>query len=212
MRERADSLVELARQLKRRAWRLISLIRIAPSPATAEADRLVAYVTIEAVNAWASFCRAFYISCAMRAYTASGTRVAITASGLKTPQDALLIAMKRLKGLKGTTFQRRHEPGWHDINNLITMTGHIGASNHGVVVAAFGYSTQAFICLPTLRNFFAHRNADTCGKCHSLAAAIPVSLAKRPADILLHRDYAKPMNLLAEWITDMSQVADDLVK
>jgi hypothetical protein len=203
--------VELARQLKHRAWRLIPLIRTTSAPATADADRLVAYVTIEAVNAWASFCRAFYISCAMRAYTASGTRVAVTASGLNTPQDALLLALQRLKGFKKTSFKRLDEPSWHNVNNLITMLGHIGASNHGVVVAAFGYSTQAFNCLPTLRNFFAHRNADTCGKCHSLAAAIPVSLAKRPADILLHRDYAKPMNLLAEWINDMSQVADDLV-
>jgi hypothetical protein len=212
LKERSDSLEELAWQFKHRAWRLIPLIQVAPTPASAESDRLVAYVTIETVNAWASFSRAFYISCAMRAYTANGTRVAISATGLKTPHDALLLAMQKLKNFKKTTFRRRDEPGWHNINHLISMAQHLDASNLNGIVAAFGYSTQAFNCLPTLRNFFAHRNADTCAKCMALSSVIAVPPAKRPADILLHRNYSKPMNLLGEWISDMTHVAYQLVQ
>jgi hypothetical protein len=212
LRERADFLEDLARQFKHRAWRLIPLIQTISAPVSAEGDRAVAYVTIEAVNAWASFSRAFYISCALQAYTANGARVSVKVPGLKTSQDALLLAMQKLKGFKKTAFRRRDEPGWHDVNSVITMATHLGASNLSAITAAFGYSTQAFLCLPTLRNFFAHRNSDTCGKCVSLAASIAVPPARRPADILLHRNYSKPMNLLSEWISDMTLVADRLVQ
>lgn len=213
MRERYDSLADLARHLRVRANRLIPLIRTSPPPVTAEGDRTVAYVTIEAVNAWASFSRAFYVSSALRAYNAKGTRITITAAGLKTPDDAVLLATKRLKShFKGTKVARREEPAWHDVNNLMTLLQHVGASNAGVAVTAFGYSTKVFTCLPALRNFFAHRNEDTCARCAVIAATIPVPPSRRPADILLYRDLAKPMNVLSEWITDMTHVADQLVQ
>jgi hypothetical protein len=213
VRERYDSLADLARHLQVRAYRLIPLIQTSRPPVTGEDDRTVAYVTIEAMNAWASFSRAFYVSSALRAYNAKGTRITITAAGLQTPDDAVLLATKRLKSnFKGAKVARRQEPAWHDVNNLITLLQHVGASNAGVAVAAFGYSTKVFTCLPALRNFFAHRNEDTCTRCTAIAATIPVPPSRRPADILLHRDLAKPMNVLSEWITDMTHVADQLVQ
>lgn len=213
MRERYDSLEALARHLRMRASRLIPLVQAAATPVSAENDRTVAYVAIEAVNAWASFSRAFYVSSAMRAYTASGTRVTITAGGLKTPADAILLATKHLKkSFKGSKVARREEPAWYRVNNLLTVLQLVGASNTNVAIAAFGYSTKVFDCLPTLRNFFAHRNGDTCSMCSTIAPTIPVPPARRPADILLYRDLAKPMNVLSEWITDMTNVADQLVQ
>lgn len=206
--------MELAQIFRRRAWRLIPLVQSASVPASAESDRLVAYVTIEAVNAWASFSRAFYISCATRAYTASGSRVTSKMPGIKTSHDALLEAIKKFKGYKNKNppFRRRDEPSWHRVNNLVTLANHLGLSNLGVITTAFGYSTHAFDCLPELRNFFAHRNADTCRACHSLAASVAVPPSRRPVDILLHRNYSRPMNVLSEWISDMSLVADRLVQ
>lgn len=213
MKQRYDSLAEPAHLLKRRAWRLIPLIQALPSPASAESDRIVAYVAIEAVNSWASFSRAFYISTALGAYTANGTRVTVTAPGLKSSKDALLLATKTIKkGFKGTKVTQQDEPAWYKVNNLIHLIQHLGASNFSAVVTAFGYNTKVFQCLPTLRNFFAHRNAHTCAECAIVAASIPVPPFGRPADVLVHRDYARPMNVLSEWILDMTNVADQLVQ
>jgi hypothetical protein len=188
------------------------LVQVLSRPASTEDDRIAAFVTIEAVNSWASFSRAFYVSCALGALRANGKRVAVGIAGLNTPTDALLLATKRLKGFKGHTVTRRDEPAWHKVNNLITLCGHLGASNLPEVVAAFGYATKAFDCLPTLRNFFAHRNQDTCQECTVMATSIPVPPFRRPADIAVHRDYAKPMNVLSGWIRDMTFVADQLVQ
>jgi len=132
---------------------------------------------------------------------------------MKTPADAVKVAMAKLKkSFKGSVIARHNEPAWHRVNNLITLVQHLQASNMNVVVAAFGYNTKAFEHLPTLRHFFAHRNRVTRADCSKVAASIPVPHASRPADVLLHRDYAKPMNVLAEWMTDMTVVADKLVR
>jgi hypothetical protein len=116
--------------------------------------------------------------------------------------------------LKGWTkpFVRRQEPSWHDINNIITLLSTMGASNLSTVVAALSYPTQVFKCLPDARNFFAHRNGDTAIRCRSLASALSVAPVWRPTDVLVQRDYAKPNNILTEWIIDLATVADMMVQ
>ena len=213
MRERAFNLEQLAIQFGERTTRLIPLVRSVPSPADNEIDRRVAYVTIELLNAWSSFTRAFYISSALRAYTASGARVVVTKPGLVTPDDAVALAMQKLRGGKiARPVPRKREPSWHLGSNVITLVNEIGASNLATVTAALSYPTQAFRFLPIARNFFAHRNADTARQCRGLCAALALPPVWRPADVLLQRDYAKPENLLTEWITDLSTVSNLMVQ
>lgn len=211
MREQTFELQQLSTQFRRRAARLLPLVKFVKPPIDASNDRNIAHVAIELVNAWSSFARAFYISCALRAYTASGTRVSVTVAGITTPSDALSLAMKRLKNWN-KPFVRRQEPSWHEIRNIITLIAAIGASNTPTVVAALSYPTHAFRCLPTVRNFYAHRNLDTAQKCRGLAATLPVASAWRPSALLVQRDYTRPNNLLSEWITDVTTVADMMVQ
>jgi len=211
MREQAYDLEQLSLQLRKRAGRLLPLVKYIQPPIDAARDRDVAHVTIEILNAWSSFNRAFYISCALRAYTAAGTRVAVSVNGLATPSDALTLAMKTLKG-QNKPLQRRQEPSWHDVKNIITLVSTIGASNINTVVAALSYPTHAFRCLPIARNFFAHRNTDTARKCRALSATLQTAAAWRPGDVLVQRDYTRPNNVLTEWITDVTTVADMMVQ
>jgi len=211
MREQTYDLEQLSLQLRKRAARLIPLVKFARPPVDATTDRYVAHVTVEILNAWSSFTRAFYISCALRAYTAAGTRVAVSVAGLATPSDALALAMRKLKN-RHKPFARWHEPSWHDVHNVITLVSEIGASNINTVVGALSYPTHAFRCLPVARNFFAHRNSDTATKCRALSATLPIAATWRPADVLVQRDYTRPNNLLTEWITDVITVADMMVK
>lgn len=213
MKERAPNLDQLATQLRRRTARLIPLVRTVRSPADHEIDRRVAYVTIELLNAWSSFARAFFISSALRARTASGTPVTVMTRGIATPEDAIAIAMRRLKNKKmGGPIPRRQEPSWHSASNVITLVNEIGASNLGTVIAALSYPTQALRCLPIARNFFAHRNGDTAAQCRALCASLSLPPMWRPADVLLQRDYTRPNNLLTEWIVDVVTVADLMVQ
>ena len=211
MREQAYDLALLSLQLRDRVKRLLPLVRYVQPPVDAARDRDVAHVTVELLNAWSSFTRAFYISCALRARTAAGIRVAIAVNGLATPNDALMFAMKTLKGWN-KPFQRRQEPSWHDVKNIITLVSTIGASNINTVVAALSHPTHAFRCLPIARNFFSHRNIDTARKCRALSATLQTAAAWRPADVLVQRDYTRPNNVLTEWITDVATVADMMVQ
>lgn len=213
MRERAPNLDQLATQLRRRTAKLVLLVRSARSPADHEVDRCVAYATIEVLNAWSSFTRAFFISSALRARTATGVRVMITAPGIATAQDALAVAMRKLRNKKAIGPVSRHqEPSWHPASNIITLISEIGASNLGAVTAALSYPTQAFRCLPIARNFFAHRNGDTAAQCRGLCASLSVPPVWRPSDVLLQRDYTRPNNLLTEWISDVVTVAELMVQ
>lgn len=214
MRERASHLGYLAIQLRRRTAKLIPLVRSAHSPADSDIDRRVAYVTIELLNAWCSFTRAFYISSALSAFTVGGARVTVTKTGIGTPHDAIAVAMSKLRNRKkvGITIPRKDEPSWHPANNLITLVQEIGASNLQTVTVALSYPTHVFHCLPIARNFFAHRNGDTAAHCRGLCAFLSIPFMRHPADVLLQRDYTKPNNLLTEWISDIATVADLMVQ
>lgn len=213
MRERTRHLGELALQLRRRTTKLMPLVRSIGSPADHEVDRRVAYVTIELLNAWSSFTRSFYISSALRAYTTGGARINVTKPGIVTSEDAVTLATRTLKNKKATTPVPRHmEPSWYPARNVITLVNELGASNIATVSAALSYPTQVLNCLPTARNFFAHRNGDTAARCRQLCMTLSIPQMWRPADVLLHRDYTKPDNLITEWISDIATVADWMVE
>jgi hypothetical protein len=213
MRERAYRLSELSRQVRRRTGKLIPLVRSASPMATKDVDRLVAYVAIEVLNTWSSFARAFFISSALGARTASGAYVTVQMRGLANPQDAIRVAMLKLKNkpIVGPV-ARRQEPSWHPVANLITLLSEIGASNLNTVAGALGFPTRAFEGLPTIRNFFAHRNGDTAIKCRNLCTSLSLPPMWRPADIVLQRDYTKPHNVITGWALDVATVVDLMVQ
>ena len=96
---------------------------------------------------------------------------------------------------------------------MIALVHQLGASNLATVSVALSYPTHALSCLPTARNFFAHRNSETATQCRQLCATLCIPPMWRLSDVLLQRDYTKPNNLLTEWISEaVGTVADLMVQ
>jgi hypothetical protein len=169
---------------------------------------VVAYAAIEAHNLWASFARAFYLSCVLRATRETGIPITITAPGLLTTSDAIQYAVRLLKPrlTTGPPFTRRDEPVWHDPNTLLKLLSSLGASNLLEVQAALSYPTKVFRLLPTVRNFFAHRNEETAQKSSGVARSLGLSGKLKPGEVLCSVLPGRPQNVLADWLDDLRAV------
>src|SRR6266566_36009 len=106
----------LSAKAERRLLRLRSLIERFNPPLETEAGRVVAFVTLEALNLWDAFARSYYLSCAFGTKLRSGVLVRFGMPGIDSPASAIrevLVAAKRK--VPGGTIQRRYEPSWHDV-------------------------------------------------------------------------------------------------
>ncbi len=177
--------------------RLKSLIDRLRSPVDKEQARTVSFVTIEVLNLWAGFARAFYLSCVHEATRESGGRVVVSVPGLDT--DAAAIAFS----LKVTRVQRRGEPIWHETATLSKLLAAAGASNVAQVLGAISAQPYVFTALPTVRNFFAHRSLTTAQRVTAVARTVGLSVQLRTCDFLCSRLPSRPQNVLADWIDDI---------
>jgi hypothetical protein len=192
----------------RRAFLLRSLVDRYVAPPNSEQQRVVAYAAIESHNLWVSFARAFYLSCVLKTTSERGLPIAITAPGLLTPSDGIHYAVRLLKPFvkTGPPFTRRNEPVWHDTNTLLKLFTSVGASNLPQVQASLSYPTTAFAFLPTLRNFFAHRNEETALKAAAVARSLGLSGRLKPTEVLCSILPGRPQNVLADWLDDLRAV------
>jgi hypothetical protein len=192
----------------RRALRLRSLVDTYSVPVPSDQDRIVSYVTIEALNLWASFARAYYVSSVLGARISAGGKVTVQKRGIRTPGDAITFSVQRLGPRRRAAgpWKRRDEPAWHTPSTLLTLFEDLGASNLKEVQRAFGYQTRVFGQLPTFRNFFAHRNEESAEKTAQIARAYGLSPRLRPSEVLCSRTVGRPQNILADWLDDLRNV------
>jgi hypothetical protein len=201
-------LVVLKKALGRRTIFLRQLINALSPPLHASEDRVISYTTIEALNTWGSFARAYYLSCCLcQARRTTGARVTLAAGRITNTLDALFCATRVMTGAKRPPTNRRQEPAWHDPNTLLKTFAVLNVSNLNQIQAAFSYSTSAFAHLPTIRNFFAHRNDDTMHKVRDVARHLGVNPNQRACEIVCSALAGRPQNILADWLDDIRNVA-----
>jgi hypothetical protein len=205
---RVSDLVILKTSLGRRAVFLSQLINALSPPLDRAADRLVSYTAVEALNTWASFARAYYLSCCVcQARRTSGTNVSLTGATITNTIDALFWACQVVRGAKKPPKSRREEPAWHDPSTLLRTFAVLKPSNLSQVQAAFSYQTDAFVFLPTIRNFFAHRNEETMHKVRDVARQLGINPHQRACDIMCSATTGRHQNVLADWLDDLRNVA-----
>jgi hypothetical protein len=167
-------------------------------------DEQIAFVVIEAMNVWASFVRAYYLSWFMHPRTITGQRIACSHHfGLF--QDALIFAIRRLRsrGYSGVRPSRRDEPTWHDPTTLLTLAVEIGVSNLSQVQAAFSLGATYPANLPTVRNFYAHRNDETFRKVRDRAILLGLGRNLRPCEFVCTAQPSRPQNLISDWLDEI---------
>ncbi|SRR6266571_5291020 len=166
----------------------------------------VSYATLEALNTWRNFVRAYYLSYAVDAKSENGAT--LTFEHPLTMPQALAIAVhsgrptavRRADG----TWDRRDEPAWHDPNTLLTLCRNLGASNLPHVEAALSSQSRVFSDLPVFRNYFAHRNQQTKRAAVALAPLNSVPASPRPTGVLLAIPAQRYQSLLLEWLDDLA--------
>lgn len=172
---------------------------------------LLASITIEALNTWANFVRAYYLSLVLGCRLERGARATL---GINFPDfnaaigHAVLWWNPKAVAGAGGLWDRRDEPPWHDPNTLLRLCQGLHASNLTDVQAAFSLGTRVFYDLPAFRNYFAHRNQDTQRSAQNLAPLHGIPATRRPAEILLTRGVGRPYPLLFDWLHEIEVVVE----
>jgi hypothetical protein len=197
--------------LNRRLARLERRIKIVSAAGHRDRDVVVAYVAIEALNAWALFSRSFYLSCALGAFTERKRRVKMTPTA--DPLGAAIVYINnRARPNAMGIWHRRDEPAWHDPNVLMRVCRNLGCSIEVEIGQAFSVSQNVFNDLPVFRNFFAHRNGDTSQAAKNIAPRYTLPTHLSPTELLMSVSPGSTETLLVEWLTEMAITAEFLCK
>lgn len=138
-----------------RVARLVSrLSAISGAPRHKDRDLVIAYVTIEALNAWALFCRSFYLSCALGAWTERKRRVTVFSATSDPLGAAITLCNSHARPNADGLWRRRNEPTWHDPNVLMRVCKKPGCSIQAQVERAFSLNQNVFNDLPVFRKCF----------------------------------------------------------
>jgi hypothetical protein len=175
-----------------------------------EVDRVMAFVTIELLNTWTNFSRAYYLSSILNLRSESGRRWNI-AMPISTFDEAIRVAVNLNRPSHkqvppGATIHRRDEPTWHDPYELMRFVAHIGHSNLTGIQNAFSGGTSTLRDLPVFRNYFAHRNRGSKQAAIDIASNTYGIVSLRPACALLDYNYGHVNRLIDEWIEDMRDI------
>jgi hypothetical protein len=180
------SLDRLAETAARRVLKLRALSEdatpVRPTQWSAENQRVVAYVVIEAANLWQGYCRSFYLSTAMRARDASGKRVSLHHGPIHTPNEALTIAVHTMdvrKRNRSGPWSPADEPDWPNTGHLRKVLDGIGAGNLPEVDRALNLLPGALADLRTMRNYFGHKAETSAKKAQNLPRKYGIT---RPLD------------------------------
>lgn len=205
---------KLVHQAGRRCLLLAELVRYRRLPVSAEDDRIVSFVTIEALNLWMGFCRSYFLSTALRARDGSGQRITVGVAPPTSQQNALTVAIHKEYPKRRSQmgpWSHRDEPPWQDVRVFGRVLGELKPSNLGVAHAALGHSTRAPQHLPVLRNFYAHRSEGSANRARTICRSYALSPSLRPSELLCTRLPGRPQTLLADWIDDLRVIIQGMV-
>lgn len=188
-------------------------------PGLKETDRYVSYAALESLNAWTCFVREFYLSCGvLQARTITGVVAAPTNLSLADERQAILHAIGLLRpppifarANASAVISSRDEPTWHEISVILKLSASLGLTNNNSVIQALAYPTTFFRDMPVIRNFFAHRNMSTAEKVSAIALKhYQMPNLKCATDFLRSLLPGRPETVLAEWLTDLRLISDEM--
>lgn len=153
-----------------------------------EREALISYVVIESLNTWSNFLRALYLSFTIESKSTKGKKV-IVIPAISNFNDAIgkAINCNRRNPLAppfSGEWGRRDEPKWYDLNIFVRSCNEINCSYMPDINVALSIGTRAYVDLPIIRNYYAHRNNSTSLKVKNLASSYGISQLLSPTEIL----------------------------
>ena len=179
-----------------------------------QVDRTMAHVSINLLNTWSNFSRAYYLSSILNPKTEGGYRITVNPA-IPSFDDARRMAVNcyRRHGVPlppGTPIHRREEPTWHDNNVLMRTCQELGHSNLAHIRSAFSGNTKTLVNLPIFRNYFAHRNQGTKSAALASAQNVYSIVETRPAFVLVNSAPGSRNMLVLDWLDDIKLIIEYL--
>ncbi len=171
----------------------------------------ISHATINLLNLWNNFSRAYYLSCMLQARLETGQRITVAFPGL-TYNDAIGVAVRIFRPHAtpnaAGVWDKRDEPKWYVRDDMLRISQHALGPHDAHVQAAFSLSSRVFLDLPVSRNYFAHKNQQTSRTASDLATQYTIPATRRPSQVLLSRPAGRPQPLIDEWIDDLLNAAE----
>lgn len=202
------------------AYRLIRIRRLYASRAarpSSDTGLVLANSVIELDNLVLSGLREFLVSSLRRARTKSGARVSVSQKfGNEEQISAFIVSVlnsRKYTNLNSpTNLKRGDEPTIRDPRDIRKLMAASGASNIPSIDSALSLNSPIFRDLGTVRNFYAHRNADTWRKAQDRARASGFLNIKRMDDYVLAPLPSRPGSIFEDWLDDAELFFDELTK
>jgi hypothetical protein len=197
-----------------RLRRLYGLARSAIEPRRSEC---LAIGTIELDNLILATLRALTISSLRCARTIDGHRVTVSQNfGHEEEIAAYMLRILEVKNylrLKSPSrVKRKDEPTVRDPRRTEEIYLSCGASNIGSLQNALALNVSVFGDIPTVRNFYAHRNFDTWRKVRNQAAASGVFGISHPNEFLTASVGRGPVTFFDSWMDDAEWFFEEATK
>lgn len=178
---------------------------------------MTGYAVMELDNLVLGGMRRFLFSSLLGARTLSGHRVTAAlkcrSEGEVSAKILSIVNLPKYNKMKQpASVTRDDEPTIRDPRKMEDILIKCGASNVGSVQKALQLNTNLFRDLPTLRNFYAHRNEDTWTKLRTKAMGLGLSSFQHADDVVYAVLAGRPVSLLEDWIADASIFFEELVR
>jgi hypothetical protein len=179
---------------------------------SAEDQRAVSYVVIEAANLWEGYCRSFYLSTALRARDSSGQRVTLTYHRrITSVEEALTIAVHEMDPRTRTRhgpWTPGEEPDWPNTGHMRRVVRLLGASNLPKLDRALGLLPSALNDIRTVRNYFAHKAERSATSVGNLPRNYGITRRVHPVEFLFltappRRGFPTVEPVLLRWLDAM---------
>ncbi len=169
------------------------------------ADVLASFLAAETANVWAEFTRSYFSFALATAVSVTGQRIR-TRFPSGTPIAVALAQIPQVLRHQTPTPMRRDEPVWHSRREFLKTITLAGLTNRAQIVAALSLPSRVIEHLPTVRNFYAHRNDETVAKVRGIALRYALPTIHHPTDFMRARISGRPATIFEEWIAELDAV------
>ena len=199
-------LAKLYGSLRGRLRRLRHLYNIGIDPGAGRPE-LVSYSVIELDNLVLSSMRVLIISSIRNARTSSGVRVSSNFSLREEGEiAAFILSVLNSQAFANigspTRINRKREPTVRDPRDVAKIFSAANLTNAPSLQNALALNTTLFDTLATLRNFYAHRNADTWRKARQKAIDMGIYAAGSVDEIVKSVVPGRAVRVFEDWLDD----------
>jgi hypothetical protein len=183
-----------------------------------ETDRNLVITTcvVELDNTAICTLREFTVSSLRRARTVRGHRISVNRRfGPETEIAAYVLSVVNIvkyNRQRPTSLKRDEEQTIRDPKDTEKILISCAATNLPSLQKALALNVGIFRDIPTVRNFYAHRNENTWRKVRDKARAMGVGPVRHPDDFVQSSISGRPVSVFEDWLAEAELFFDELMQ